>query len=266
MYMVATLHLIVQLYRFLRAFILVVEPQGYLVYFWDSRRWDKVAVNVLMCLMTWLGDALVIYRCYFIWNSNIWVVMLPTLLLLCAIGVNAYTLYWSTHPSNVNPKVVFPFLGAIYPIAFVQNVMTTGLITLKIWKQHRVSSAARVIDRSSRLTLIRLLCIVVESAMIYTLQLFVLIVVYFCQDNFQIILQSAVIPSIGIVFVLIAVRVHVTKSKGPATCGGMETIPAWPEEGDSDSGLELDRDASPPGVAATFKAAGEKLDGDDPFP
>lgn len=114
-----------------------------------------------------------------------------------ASGVNAYTLFWFTHPLQANDRVAMVLLNAVYPIAFLQNVMTTGLITLKIWNQHRASSATGVVDRSSRLSLSRILRIIIESAMVYTVQLFILIILYFRQDNFQFIFQSAVVPSVG---------------------------------------------------------------------
>ncbi|KDR70199.1 hypothetical protein GALMADRAFT_255064 [Galerina marginata CBS 339.88] len=256
MYMVSTFHAILGLYRFIRAFILLVEPQGALYYFFDFRRWDNHANNILLCLMTWLGDALVIYRCYFVWNSNLWVIMLPTLLLLCAIGINSFIIFWFMHPFNVDPIIGFAALDSIYPMAFAQNVITTSLIALKIWKQYRASSASGVVDRSSRLSLIQILRIVVESAMIYTLQIFVLIILYFRFDPSQIIVQSAIIPSIGIVFVLIAVRIHTRGSSSE-----MGSLPAWLEDTDND--IDLSRAASSPGVGVTFNVAEGKMDKDD---
>ena len=146
------------------------------------------------------------------------VITVPTLLLLCSIGkyhataavpffssyshvplagVNAYTIFWFSHPSQANGRIALALLSAVYPLAFLQNVMTTGLITLKIWNQHRASTATGVVDRSSKLSLSRIMRIIIESAMVYTVQLFILIILFFLQDNFQIIVQSAVVPSVG---------------------------------------------------------------------
>jgi len=244
MFFVSTFHMSLQMYRYTRAFILLVDPQGPLFYYLDLSRWDNMANNILLCLMTWIGDALVIYRCYFVWDSNILVITVPTLLLLGAIGVNAYTLFWFTHPLQANDRVAMVLLNAVYPIAFLQNVMTTGLITLKIWNQHRASSATGVVDRSSRLSLSRILRIIIESAMVYTVQLFVLIILYFRQDNFQFIFQSAVVPSVGLVFVLIAVRVQSAKTR-TVVSHSMATIPAWLEDEENDSRDDLDVDISP---------------------
>jgi len=219
-------------YRFIRAFILLVEPQGALVYLFDFRRWENNANDILLCVMTWLGDALVIYRCYFVWNSNIWVIVFPTILLLCAIGINSCAIYWTIRPFSFGPIIGIRLLDTVYPLAFLQNVMTTSLIAFKIWTQYRASRACGLIDRSSRLSLLQVLRIIVESAMVYTLQLLVLIILYFRFDNSQVILQSAIVPSIGIVFVLIAVRVHAAKSRNGSS-SGTGSIPSWLKETDS---------------------------------
>jgi len=144
--------------------------------------------------MTWLGDALVIYRCYCVWNNNLPLVILPLLLLGGSIAVNIYTLSWFQHPMDFSRKSEIMSLNAIYPISLIQNVITTGLIALKIWNQHRQSSASGVVDRSSRLSLIKIMRIIVESAMVYTVQLFILIILYFRNDTFQYIVQAAIVP------------------------------------------------------------------------
>ena len=92
--------------------------------------------------------------------------------------------------------MVKPFLDFVYPGHLSQNVLTTGLIAYKIWKQHILSKKSGV--RSiSNITLLSVARLVVESAMVYTVQLFILIILFFLQDNFQIIVQSAVVPSVG---------------------------------------------------------------------
>ncbi|TFK34658.1 hypothetical protein BDQ12DRAFT_762712, partial [Crucibulum laeve] len=228
MYLLATGHIIVNLFRLLRGFILNVEPLGPSVYVWDFTRWENLTQNCMLCIMTWLGDALVIYRCFIIWNNNIYVVALPIILLLLSISTNALLLWWYTHPGSATLAQTLPWMETIYPFAFAQNVLTTGMIAFKIWRQHRSSSASGVIDTASRLSLINIVRIIVESAMIYTVQLLILIILNPFHHNAQFIVQSAVVPSIGIVFVLIAVRVHFSRSRTlfPAATV-MATIPSW---------------------------------------
>lgn len=105
--------------------------------------------------------------------------------------------YWFYHPFIFTYSEVLRVFRWIYPLSFVQNLMTTGLIILKIFLQHRASKKAGVVNLGSTLSLIRVVRVVIESAAIYTIQLLALIILYFRNDNGQYILQVAISPSIG---------------------------------------------------------------------
>lgn len=171
-------------------------------------------------------------------------------------------------------------LDAIFPLALAQNVLTTGLIAFKIWLQHKASSVSGVVGGGSRLSLMHVLVIIIESAMIYTLQLLVLIILYFKPSNVQFVIQSAIVPSIGqydqwqshdwflvsfisgIVFVLMAVRVHIAKSQSVLGTG-LGTLPAWLAEDGSDSEMNGERSSSPV-AGVTFRVSTNDHDRYDP--
>jgi len=74
----------------------------------------------------------------------------------------------------------------------------------------------------------------IESAMVYTIQLCILIVLYFINNTFQYVVQAAIVPSIGIVFVLIALRVHRAKQQDADIGSSLGVIPtAWLTDRDS---------------------------------
>jgi hypothetical protein len=116
-------------------------------------------------------------------------------------------LYWIRHPSVIALALGTRLFNSVYPLAFVQNFMTTSLIVLKIFLRHQESKNAGVRDVGSKLTLIHIIRIVVESAAIYTIQILVLNILYFFGDNFQFVVQPAIIPSIGMYSILQLVRV-----------------------------------------------------------
>lgn len=82
-------------------------------------------------------------------------------------------------------------------MALSQNSLTTALIVLKIYKQHQVSTSHGIVDRTSKLSLIRILRIIIESAMLYTIQLTILIILYYTNNNAKVIVQYAIVPSVG---------------------------------------------------------------------
>jgi hypothetical protein len=93
-----------------------------------------------------------------------------------------------------------------YPINLAQNVLTTSLIIWKILKQFRLSSSTGLVNMN-RISLITVMRIMVESALIYTVDLIVLIILYFMNSPVQYVFQAAIMPSIG-EEALILVSVH----------------------------------------------------------
>jgi hypothetical protein len=84
-------------------------------------------------------------------------------------------------------------MDTIYALAFVQNIMTTGLLAYRIWQQHRKSQGVV----ASAISLIPLVRIIIESASIYLLNLLILIILYALDSNGQFIAQEAIVPVCG---------------------------------------------------------------------
>lgn len=110
-------------------------------------------------------------------------------------GISSYVVYWIGHPFVAPPTSCL--VHSIYPLAFVQNFMTTSLIALKIVLQHRESKNAGVVNLGSKLSLVHIVRIFIESAGLYTIQILVLSILFFRDNNFQYVVQTAIIPSIG---------------------------------------------------------------------
>jgi hypothetical protein len=122
--------------------------------------------------------------------------------MLSYAGINIFALYWYRHPSAIAFGPGLRLLHSIYPLAFVENFLTTGLIILKIYLQHRASKQAGVRNVGSTLGLMRIIRIIVESAALYTIQLLVLNIFTIMENNFQFVIQPAIIPSIGACYIL----------------------------------------------------------------
>ncbi|KAF9479183.1 hypothetical protein BDN70DRAFT_703115 [Pholiota conissans] len=259
MYLMSSFHVVLGFYRLLQAY-LPSGPIGW-KYFFIFENWDSTANSLLVCLHIWLGDVLVIYRCYCVWGNNLIVIVIPLILLAASIGVNGFALAWFENPSKYSSHSEVVSVNAIYPISLAQNIITTGLITIKIWKQHRVSSANRVVDRSSRLTLIKVVRIIIESAMIYTGQMLLLLVLYFYDNTFQYVVQSAIMPSLGIVFLLIALRVHIAKQEDPAMETSIGIPSAWLTNDDNSEAELHEGDGGSPSTASNVSEV--KDEGED---
>lgn len=245
-------------------------------YYQSYTTWDNLTHTVMNAIMIWIADALVIYRCYMIWGSSAYqrhVIVLPILLLLSAMGVNITLMVYYKSPfmpyEDLRPVLVFN-----YPLFFVQNVTTTGLIGYKLIQQHTRSEAVGILaanigksspwtatviwlwilnyayfagdrDAPSLLTAAR---IIIESALLYTVEMAVLSILNFVDHPSQYIVRGAIIPTIGesvsqtsissfhisctrtlspgIVFLLIAIRVHFARESHNLSSEVAE-VPAW---------------------------------------
>ncbi|KAF5326835.1 hypothetical protein D9619_004238 [Psilocybe cf. subviscida] len=249
MYLVATIHLIFAGFRFYESNFFNIVPNGTIEYLQNPHHWEFLGLIVLLCIQTWMGDALVIYRCYFIWDNNIWVIAVPSCLLLGTIGLNIYVLYWIRHPLIIAPAARIKLFRTVYPSAFVQSFLTTSLIALKIFLQELALKKAGTRDAGFKLSLIYVIRMVIESAGIYTIHILVLNILFFRDDNFQFVVQSAIIPIIGITVLLIAVRMEAARKnlKTPKKSDPRfrsSRIRHWPRDSNRGSGFARREDGS----------------------
>lgn len=164
----------------------------------------------------------------------------PSALSLSRSSTTATTtvnLYWFGHPSSIPLPIMQLFLNVTFPLNLLQNVLTTGLIAIRIWSQHRqtVQAGVKFVSAGGALSLLMVLRIVVESAMIYTIQMLIITILWYLGHPAIVIVQHATLPSIGsslplsskspphdlisldallgIVFVLMIVRTYLPRSR-----------------------------------------------------
>ncbi|KAL0955937.1 hypothetical protein HGRIS_002123 [Hohenbuehelia grisea] len=239
MFIIATIHIALNLYRLLKGYIWLVDTVKPETYFLDLGRWENVAHNAFNAIMTWIADFLVIYRCFLVWNNNYYIIIVPSLLVIMSIISNAIALDLFTKVpfgTIFGPNLIH-WMNTIYALALVQNTMTTGLIAYRIWAQERDTRRVGIHSNGSKSSLMPIVRIIVESAAIYSLELLVLIILYALGHNGQFVVQEAVVPTvgtsrpwfedanfrltaslnIGIVFTLMTVRIAMRSSKSLAT-------------------------------------------------
>jgi hypothetical protein len=91
------------------------------------------------------------------------------------------------------------FLNSTFPLNLIQNIMTTGLISIRIWAQHKqtVQAGVKFVSAGGAPSLLMVLRIVIESAMIYTIQMLVITILWYVNHPAVVVVQHATLPSIG---------------------------------------------------------------------
>ncbi|KAJ2933413.1 hypothetical protein H1R20_g3657, partial [Candolleomyces eurysporus] len=199
MFGLSTFHNGVIVYQMIAAYVLQEDPSfsAPVDYLRNFDNWSVYAYTIILPLVTWTGDMLVMYRCWIVWQRNNWVLLIPFILLLASFATSSIGIYWFRHKESISRAIMKHLFRTIFPLNVAQNVITTGLIAYRIWKQHRRSQQVGVQMVSSSLTLYTVLRIIIESAFIYTFEQVLMIILYFTTHPAIVIVQHASIPSTG---------------------------------------------------------------------
>jgi hypothetical protein len=220
----------ISIYRGIRAYALALVPPMPVSYYHNFAMWDNLASPFIVTFLVWHADILVvsrvvvpslvdldvpsqIYRCYVVWGRRLSIVTVPLLLLLVSIGasfllylglvaddsivINSITFRVFVVPGSIPRSITSVLFAMVYPVNLAQNILTTGLISFRIWCQHKESQASGLSQSGFGMSLLNVIQIIVESAMVYTIQQLLLLVLNVLQHPAQVILHATLIPSIG---------------------------------------------------------------------
>lgn len=196
--------------------------------------WDVYLFVVMLTVVGWITDVIMIYRVYLIWSRNIWVTLLPSAVLIVSLASGSFNFWYTLHFDKFNPRKATLIRGLWFPMSLVNSLLTTGLISYRIWTQHRRMSAAGVkvaTGRGGQTSLVMVLRIIIEGAMIWTVVMLVTAVLFFMDHQSAIIVKHASVPCAGIVFALITIRTQNARNAHPSSVASEQAtsfaLPGW---------------------------------------
>ncbi|KAH7920839.1 hypothetical protein BV22DRAFT_772078 [Leucogyrophana mollusca] len=196
--------------------------------------------NFAYVLVNVLGDAVIIFRCYILWQKY-WVVILP-FIMWCGVAVfGILGAIGAGIPGNQAPRVLVAGNAEVMTVFFAltlgMNTLTTGLTAYRIWAiEHKARSFAHVTLRSS---LRPVMHIVIDAGMVYSLAILVIL----CTESAQQLLWSAwnpIPPIISIMFYMVIIRVKLLPT---APTSGRNLLPTTRVKSvfDTDAQLQVTR-------------------------
>ncbi|KAI0828629.1 hypothetical protein BC628DRAFT_82895 [Trametes gibbosa] len=204
LYATCTVHYAIELHRFYEAFR-ISGVQGYGI---DDKD-QQIGADALISLSNFLGDVMLLYRCWFMYKGKYWVAVLPFLTAVAGDGclvVVAYLLFADRpHGVSVIPGSAVPLLTAGYALSLCTNVIASGLLVARIWWMTRAASvgpAAPAEDHPALRSTVRLarraMAVIVESGLIYlAVQIVLVVLVAFKHDAEGIVAAIAVQLYVG---------------------------------------------------------------------
>ncbi|EJU05192.1 hypothetical protein DACRYDRAFT_13295 [Dacryopinax primogenitus] len=186
-------HAAVCLRRVLQAFVDNEPTPGALEFLSDTRQWTEPVTDLIYGLVTLLGDGILIYRCYVVWARKGWTIIPSVILWIGTVVtcIRSVVMQFELQGGEgIFASQLNGWIEAFFACTMATNGLTTALIVLRIW---RSNIDVRKFGHSN---LGPVIAIVLESGALYSITVFILLMLYVAQTNAQYIVLAMEIPII----------------------------------------------------------------------
>ncbi|KAF8974273.1 hypothetical protein BDZ97DRAFT_1911473 [Flammula alnicola] len=205
MFVLATMHIGVNFTRIIKAFIIFQDaPGGPGAFFNELSEFTQIFGSTIYVAQTLVGDSVVLFRAYLVWDRRISVIAFPCLLLLGSAVTGGGILYSFARvvpEANIFVVELSQWIVAFFSMTLATNIICTTLVAYRIWYINRKSISF------SEQSLRPIMLLVIESGAIYSATLTALLILYKTQSWFQYVILDAISPIVGLVFSMVIVRI-----------------------------------------------------------
>ncbi|OAX40249.1 hypothetical protein K503DRAFT_798973 [Rhizopogon vinicolor AM-OR11-026] len=200
LFLLGTMHVIVDANHVWQGFI---ASENVDKFFQDISK--NTLKNAIYELETLVGDAILIYRCYVVWQ-RIEVIIIPMIGWIAIAVTGAHTV-WSISQLSSNPEAVFErkmgkWLISFYATEIFTNLLTTSILAFKLWSVHQGTSRIRATKSPIYPTLI----VIMECGALYSMSLLTMLVTCLTASNSAYIVVDMIGQIIPITFCLVITR------------------------------------------------------------
>ncbi|KAG6371082.1 hypothetical protein JVT61DRAFT_10622 [Boletus reticuloceps] len=167
--------------------------------------WTFISKSYVFTAQTLIGDSVVLYRCYVVWQSKL-VMILPALL-WCTTLVTGIVCPYTASRLTQNEgfgETLSRWITAFWVTALATNLLTTLMLVYRIWHLDRRTTTLRGDQRSQ---LRPILHTVLDAGVIYTATLLTALFCFLSQTNGQFVVLNMVTPIISITFYMVIILV-----------------------------------------------------------
>lgn len=203
--MLSTAHLVIDIIRLEDGFVKYRDtfPGGPVGFFEDISQPTFVTKNLIYALQTMLGDGVVIYRCYVVWQS-VWVIILPCILWCCSSVAALVAPYYASQATggSIYTNQTAQWITALFTLTLSTNLISSGLLVYRIWTIERKISLSRVTNG----TMMPIVYVLIDAAIMYSAALLSILICFVCANNAQYIMLDMIMPIISITFCMVLLR------------------------------------------------------------
>lgn len=204
LFLLSTVHMVVGIIRIEDGLVKYRDtfPGGPAAFFADASQETWVVKNAIIILQTLLGDGVVIYRCYVVWQS-VWIIIMSCIM-WCGVAVfGVITVYnFSQAPSNnVFANQTRHLVAAFMTLTLATNLLSSGLLAYRIWMSERRVSGIRA--TKGKMPLLR---VFVDAAILYSAVLCSSLICFALSNNGLYVMADLNVPIISIAFYMVFIR------------------------------------------------------------
>lgn len=203
-FIVSTVHIGNAWRRLFEAFIWNAQIPGASISYWvaDPSRSTEIISNSVVIISSCLVDAALVWRLYMIWNKNIYVCILPIVMLVTYAITYFIGIGKLVHLADRDLSVVSQWLVAGLTFSLVTNASITCLIAGRVWSMSRRHCISPVTTRC-----MTVMWTILESGAVYGLTTVFLVVFTAMRSQVGGFISNLFVQICGIIPSLIIVRV-----------------------------------------------------------
>lgn len=178
---------------------------GPVAFFADLLQEIFVVKNAILVLETLLGDGVVIYRCYIVWQS-VRVIILPCIM-WCGVAVFGVCMVYSmSQPQTSGSTNLFlngtsQWITAFISFTIATNLLSSGLLAYRIWMIERNVSTIHASKKAP------ILHVLVDAAVLYSAAACSSLISFMYSSSGMYVMADLVIPVIPIAFYMVFIRI-----------------------------------------------------------
>ncbi|KAG2033009.1 hypothetical protein BDR03DRAFT_712893 [Suillus americanus] len=204
LFLLSTTHMVVGIIRVEDGLVKQRDtyPGGSAAFFANVAEETFVVKDAIIILQTLLGDGVVIYRCYIVWQS-VWIIIIPCVMWCGIAAFGTYGVYCFSRAPNgsIFTNQTGHFVATFMTLTLATNLLSSGLLAYRIWMSERKVSGIRA--TKGKMYLLRVL---VDAAILYSTALCSSLICFALSNNGLYVMADLNVPIISITFYMVFIR------------------------------------------------------------
>jgi hypothetical protein len=228
LFVLSTAHMVVVIIHVERGLVKYRDtfPGGPVAFFTDVTQDTFVIKNAIYSAQTLLGDGVVIYRCYVVWQSA-WVIIIPCIMWCGVAASGVCSVYYFSQASvaeieNFFASKIGHWAATFLASTLATNALSTGILAYRIWMNERKVSAIRITKRK-----VPILRVLIDAAVLYSVALSSSIICFALWNDGLYVMGDLTVPVVSISFYMVFIRIATSQNSQhhlSTVCGrGIET-------------------------------------------